>query len=343
MEILKLLSHNILVEEEKIVENEITNNEEAKDFFNSIIDEVLKKETKKSYKPSTLTTEVISIITRVLKDMDSNEKLLENIPKRLLKFEISTQKDIDKLGTKIRKGCLLQAYIKKDGKNYFIITKIEATDGLDMTELRMRAILPSSKKIIKNALFEINEDEEFGDIFLSDTNANISKYWYDDFLELEEMTTDEMNTQKTYEIVMKEIKNKLEKTSPSDYTFCRNACIIFFKTKETFDLNDAVNDIFLSYNFENKEIKKEDIIEKIIRKIEKENLDTQFTLKKDVIKNRLIKIKKRVNEGISIEIDGGIENIKDNIYSIEKNGEKYIIIKSTEEETYKSFNWSDSK
>ena len=46
MEILKLLSHNILVEEEKIVENEITNNEEAKDFFNSIIDEVLKKEKK---------------------------------------------------------------------------------------------------------------------------------------------------------------------------------------------------------------------------------------------------------------------------------------------------------
>ena len=275
--------------------------------------------------------------------MDSNEKLLINIPKRLLKYEISVQKNIDKLGTKIRKGCLFQAYIKKDEKSYFIIAKIEAIDGLDMIELKMRDILSSSKKIIKSAIFEINEDEEFGDIFLSDTNANISKYWYDDFLELEEMTTDEMNTQKTYEIVMKEIKNKLEKTSPSDYTFCRNACIIFFKTKETFDLNDAVNDIFLSYNFENKEIKKEDIIEKIKRKIEKENLDTQFTLKKDVIKNRLIKIKKRVNEGISIEIDGGIENIKDNIYSIEKNGEKYIIIKSTEEETYKSFNWSDSK
>ena len=262
MEILKLLSHNILVEEEKIVENKITN-EEAKDFFNSIIDEVLEKETKKSYKPRTPTTEVISIITKVLKDMDSNEELLVNISKRLLKYEISTQKDIDKLGTKIKKGCLLQAYIKKNEKKYFIITKIEATDGLDMTELRMRAILPFSKKIIKNALFEINEDEEFGDIFLSDTNANISKYWYDDFLELEEMTTDEMNTQKTYGIVMREIKNKLEKISPSDYTFCRNACITFFKTKGTFDLNDAINDIFLSYNFEDEAIKKEEIIEKI--------------------------------------------------------------------------------
>ena len=338
MEILKLLSHNILVEEEKIVENKITN-EEAKDFFNSIIDEVLEKETKKSYKPRTPTTEVISIITKVLKDMDSNEELLVNISKRLLKYEISTQKDIDKLGTKIKKGCLLQAYIKKNEKKYFIITKIEATDGLDMTELRMRAILPFSKKIIKNALFEINEDEEFGDIFLSDTNANISKYWYDDFLELEEMTTDEMNTQKTYGIVMREIKNKLEKISPSDYTFCRNACITFFKTKGTFDLNDAINDIFLSYNFEDEAIKKEEIIEKIKNKIKKEGLDTQFVFKKDVIKNRLIKMKKRVNEGISIEIDGYIENIKDSIYSIEQNGEKYIMIKSTEEETYKSFNW----
>lgn len=338
MEILKLLSHNILVEEEKIVENKITN-EEAKDFFNSIIDEVLEKETKKSYKPRTPTTEVISIITKVLKDMDSNEELLVNISKRLLKYEISTQKDIDKLGTKIKKGCLLQAYIKKNEKKYFIITKIEATDGLDMTELRMRAILPFSKKIIKNALFEINEDEEFGDIFLSDTNANISKYWYDDFLELEEMTTDEMNTQKTYGIVMREIKNKLEKISPSDYTFCRNACITFFKTKGTFDLNDAINDIFLSYNFEDEAIKKEEIIEKIKNKIKKEGLDTQFVLKKDVIKNRLIKMKKRVNEGISIEIDGYIENIKDSIHSIEQNGEKYIMIKSTEEETYKSFNW----
>ena len=157
------------------------------------------------------------------------------------------------------------------------------------------------------------------------------------------MTTDEMNTQKTYGIIMKEIKNKLEKTFQSDYTFCRNACITFFKTKETFDLNDAVNDIFLSYNFENNEIKKEDIIEKIKSKIKKENLDTQFTLKKDVIKNRLTKMRKRVNKEISIEIDGYVENIKDNIYSTEQNGEKYIIIKLTEEETYKFFNWSGNE
>lgn len=54
-------------------------------------------------------------------------------------------------------------------------------------------------------------------------------------------------------------------------------------------------------------------------------------------------MRKRVNKEISIEIDGYVENIKDNIYSTKQNGEKYIIIKSTEEETYKFFNWLDNK
>lgn len=80
-------------------------------------------------------------------------------------------------------------------KKYFIITKIEATDGLDMEELKIREILPFQKNF-KNALFEINEENEIENIFLSDTNGDISKYWYNDFLEIEEMTTDEVNTEK---------------------------------------------------------------------------------------------------------------------------------------------------
>ena len=35
-------------------------------------------------------------------------------------------------------------------------------------------------------------------------------------------------------------------------------------------------------------------------------------------------MRKRVNKEISIEIDGYVENIKDNIYSTKQNGEKYI-------------------
>lgn len=340
MEIFKLLSHSILIEDEKIVENKIEN-EEAKDFFNKVINEILEKDTKKSYKIGSLTTEVVSIIINVLKKNYLYE-ILENISKRLLKVEIEAQKNIDKLKIKIKKGCLVQAYIKKDEKKYFIITKIEATDGLDMEELKIREILPFQKKILKNALFEINEENEIENIFLSDTNGDISKYWYNDFLEIEEMTTDEVNTEKTYNIIMKEIDKGLKEVSPPDYIFCRNKCIGFFKTKEFFDFNEAMNEIFMSYEFENQEIEKEKIVKKIHEKISKINLDTQFTLKKEVIKNRKIKFRESVNQGISIEIEGFLEDIKNNIYSQKHNEDKYIIIKATEE-AYKLFDWEKSK
>ena len=152
MEILKLLSHNILISEEKVQEKEIDNDE------------------------------VISIIQRGFNDLE-----LQNIPKRLLKCEIEAQKQIDKLGIKVKKGCLLQSYIKKEEKYYFIITKIEASDGLDIDDLKIRNILPNTKQVLKNALFELNEEGGFENIFLSDTNSDISKYWYKDFLELEEI------------------------------------------------------------------------------------------------------------------------------------------------------------
>lgn len=340
MEIFKLLSHSILIEDEKIVENKIEN-EEAKNFFNKVINEILEKDSKKSYKIASLTTEVVSIIINVLKENYPYE-ILENISKRLLKVEIEAQKNIDKLKIKIKKGCLVQAYIKKDEKKYFIITKIEATDGLDMEELKIREILPFQKKILKNALFEINEENEIENIFLSDTNGDISKYWYNDFLEIEEMTTDEVNTEKTYNIIMKEIDKGLKEVSPPDYIFCRNKCIGFFKTKEFFDFNEAMNEIFMIYEFENQQIEKEKIVKKIHEKISKINLDTQFTLKKEVIKNRKIKFRESVNQGISIEIEGFLEDIKNNIYSQKHNEDKYIIIKATEE-AYKLFDWEKSK
>ena len=54
MEIFKLLSHSILIEDEKIVENKIEN-EEAKDFFNKVINEILEKDTKNVLTPKSWT------------------------------------------------------------------------------------------------------------------------------------------------------------------------------------------------------------------------------------------------------------------------------------------------
>ena len=139
---------------------------------------------------------------------------------------------------------------------------------------------------------------------------------------------------------MTEIKKGLKKEAPADYIFCRNQCIGYFKTKENFDLDVAMSEIFLSYTFDNEEIEKGKckIVEKIRKKIDDSNLDTQFILKKEVIKDRKTKFREVLNQGISIEIEGHLNDIKNNIHSQEQDGEKYIIIKATED-AYKLFNW----
>ena len=101
-----------------------------------------------------------------------------------------------------------------------------------------------------------------------------------------------------------------------------------------------MSEIFLSYTFDNEEIEKGKckIVEKIRKKIDDSNLDTQFILKKEVIKDRKTKFREVLNQGISIEIEGHLNDIKNNIHSQEQDGEKYIIIKATED-AYKLFNW----
>ncbi|RGY62439.1 hypothetical protein DXA30_12395 [Fusobacterium ulcerans] len=341
MKIIGMASHNIILEKDKIERKQMKTSE-ANIFFNSLIEEILNKETKKAYKIVRETTEVVSIIKEVY-NTETLTKVEDSIPARLLEKEKEAQKEIDKMKKTIRKGCLLQALVEKDEKKYFIISKVEATDGLDMDDFTFTNILPSSKKVLKNCLFELEEEGEISNIYLSDTNGNISKYWYDDFLELEEMLDDEKNTKDMFSIFTKEIKNKLEKISPSDYIICRNSAITYFKTNDNFNLTKAINTIFGMYEFENEELRNKDIPSKIQKKIQEKiqikKLDTEFKLCPKMISSRKTKVRRELTQNISIEVEDYLENMKNDIIAFEEGDEKYIKIRTTNENSFKYFNW----
>lgn len=341
MKIIGMASHNIILEKDKIERKQMKTSE-ANIFFNSLIEEILNKETKKAYKIVRETTEVVSIIREVY-NTGTLTKVEDSIPARLLEKEKEAQKEIEKMNKTIRKGCLLQALVEKDEKKYFIISKVEATDGLDMDDFTFTNILPSSKKILKNCLFELEEEGEISNIYLSDTNGNISKYWYDDFLELEEMLNDEKNTKDMFNIFIKEIKNKLENVSPSDYIMCRNSAITYFKTNDNFTLTKAISTIFGTYEFESEELRNKDISnkikEKIQEKIQKLKLDTEFKLCPKVISSRKTKVRRELTQNISIEVEDYLENMKNDIIAFEEGDEKYIKIRTTNENSFKYFNW----
>lgn len=338
MENILLLSHNIDLETGKI-EGKSLDGEDAIKYFNDLISEILEKENKKSFKIIRDSTEVVSIVRQTFADQHMEESK-DAIPNRLLEKEIKAQETVDKLKIKIKKGSLVQAFVKKDSDYYFLITKIEADDFLASADYKKIEGLPFSKKVLKSCVFHLNENGDIMNIFLADSNGNIATYWYKEFLELEEETTDEQNTKNMFAAFDAILKNELKDKAPADYVVCRNSTLSYFKTQESFAISDAFDYIFGGYSFENESIRRETIEGKINKKIEKKSMDTSFSLKPGSITAKKIKEIKKVNDFISLEINGFDEELKNKIFSKKEGEDKYIILKTTEDKTFDAFNWN---
>src|SRR5690554_1021234 len=80
------------------------------------------------------------------------------IAKKLYDVEIEVQERVDKLGTKVRRGGLLQIKIQHEGKVKFVITKIDDDDFFDETALELKSGLPASKaRLQKTAVAVFND------------------------------------------------------------------------------------------------------------------------------------------------------------------------------------------
>lgn len=167
---------------------------------------------------------------------------------------------------------------------------------------------------------------------------NPAKYWHDTFLELEERTNDETNTDRAFRAVDLVLNKNLKKIAPRDYTVTRNAVISYFKSSEQIDYDQMVNQLFENYvPVELEPEKKKKLIEKLLKLPEEKNFDRQFNVVNSVIK---AKIKKTydVCQGIQLKISEGIDDLDKTISAYrDDEGNKYIKIKTDNDVTFKSF------
>lgn len=210
-------SMHIIDRETDSVHNQNLDHEDAQAYIVQITNEVTQDENIKRYKVKSETTEVIAMINKIFTNQRIEEGDKDVIAKRLLAQEIIVQTKIEHLGRKIKKGGLIQSFfIDGDGIYYFLISKIESNQYLDETELIRRAGLPYDKKALKSCLFLLNIDGEITDIYISDTNRDGTEYWYNGFLELDELTSDEDNTRKVF-LVLSDTLGKELKNFESDF------------------------------------------------------------------------------------------------------------------------------
>ncbi len=325
---------------------------EFDDYIKGLISNINENETTRLFKVRRDTTEVINCAKNIMKLFvdDSNEKnelfieYCENIANKLLTEEIKTQEKISQLGTFIKKGSLIEVLLyNPESEDYsFLIAKVEHKSFFDDINFQRRTgYSTEDNKLWKSCLFKfgnVNDEiciEEIK-VFL-DNNA---KYWTDNFLEIDPMNDDDKNTNNAYRLIESTLNRNIKKIYPKDYTTLRNSVICYFRSKEMFNFDEMYESIFNTYN----PIEMEDdtykayVKDKIIGIKNKPVFDNQFRINQKIITAKVKKVYE-VNNNIEIKIIDGIENLEEiiNSYEDKETGEKYIKIKTNNEETFNCF------
>lgn len=290
---------------------------------------------------------VLNIVNSYIEDAKVSDDEYDKNAKKLIMEENIAQRKIERLNKTIKKGSLFQAVIlnEEEGHYGFLIAKIENKIFYDENTLDIHSgIDGENNKLWKSCLFKLekNEDNQLDITEIKIYSDNGAKYWWDTFLELEPTSNDEKNTKDVFESVDKLLASKLKTISEQDYFTLRNSMTGHFRSKDFFDYQEMINTVFANYEPEkiNKEIYDE-ILKKMKELPEKKGFDSQFSVVKKVVTNKIKRVY-NINTGIQLNVVDYIENLKDTIKSYEEDGQKYLKIKIKEEdeknnELYKTF------
>lgn len=312
------------------------------DYVRQLITYINGNNSIREYCTRSINTEVISCILDIIQNqIDDNfvKYKIDFIANRLLLKEREAQNSISHL-TNVQKGSLIQALLYDDDNNKYtyLLAKVEHTDFVDDTDFSFKSgFSKDTKKIWKTCIFEI-EDLNAPNYAAKVYSNNAAVYWWDNFLELDRVVSDEVNTDRAFRAVESVLNRNIKKVSPRDHTVLRNAVIAYFKSNEYFDFDTMIEDTLKNYHpVELEQDKMNMVIEKIRELPDKHNFDKQFNTVPSKINARIKKVYD-VFPGIQLKITDALENLDDTIYAYRDNdGNKYIKIKTDNDLMYRQF------
>lgn len=308
---------------------------ELSNYVGRLLEEIIQSNNKRSFTFRSEASEVRRAIGEILAE-DYSLASLTNA-QRLLEVEKLTQEKIKHLNSKIHKGILFHAFVVNEhDEKSIIISKADHDEYLDEFEFQLRTGLPYRKRVFKAILVTFDGGNEVKSVYVYDTNAKMSTYWWQTYLELVEKYTDSQNTKKSLEIIDKKIFNKIKIAYPADHVILRNSFIGYFRNKEEFELSDFVNQIFRNYHPIDPDLPLGNIIEQISNLPDRWEFDKRFGIRNEEINKRAVN-KIRLANNLELVMKDHIENLR-NLITAEEDpeGNKFIRIKS--EEGFKIFN-----
>lgn len=332
--------HLLTIDREDDSVQHIPIQESTSDFVEYIRSQQNIIQTKKSvrgFKERNMETEVVSHITKVITSEDEAATASVAIGKRLLKMEVKTAEKHPIANPK--RGSLIIVLYEEDNQEYILLLKVEHDPFIDESDLLRRIGLPIEKATLKSCLLEVSDDK-LGDINIYDSNASIARYWWDDFLELDELTSDENNTKKAFNEVDKLLRRKVGTKHKADYTILRNNSVGFFKTKDSFNVDDFLDYVIGDYEPEDQELDIEKLKGDLSNLPAKKQFDASFNIVSSEIKAKM-RSSVKVNQYVELKIQDYIEDMRNIIHSkIGEDGKKYVMI-SADDEAYAKYQYTD--
>lgn len=333
MEIVSISIFKVDVSEAIASPIQLTNRpQELTNYLNSLINIIVSEPSGREYLFTRDTTEVRGRISSVGNITNGEAVISQTIANRLLDAEATAQNRIEHLGKEIQKGVLIQALVDIDGINKFVICKADHTEFLNDNDFSITFGLPIKKKIFKAFICDYSTNGEINgnSIVIYDTNPVHSHYWWHDFLELQQLRSDEDNTETAFKKLDKHIFNKIRKTHPQEYLELHNSSLRYFRANEAFDIEQFIEGAIGNYTPpEGSTFNVEEWKTKIRELPEKHNFDRQFGIIKSKITAKMKTGKVELTPQIDLNFKEDIPNISDIIHSeLREDGNKYVVIKS---------------
>jgi len=308
------------------------------EFLSELITHIHTNTSVREYKTRSVVTEVIGSILQMVERKDEEEFVVGRvnvIATRLLNKEIEMQQRVARMNISLQKGSLIQSLLWDNDSYKYLLAKVEHADFVDDSDFSFKTGFSKDKKTIwKSCLINISEmdSQEFYAQIYSNTVAN---YWVDDFLELDQVYSDEGNTLKAFRAIDATLNRNMK--GKKDHTIIRNAFICYLKNNEHIDFPTMVESILGQYDPVDLTVDISSIRSKMLELPEKKIFDSQFNSVKSAINARIKKVYP-VNEGIELKITDGIDDLTNTIKAFRaQDGTRYIQIKTNNDETFQKF------
>ena len=305
------------------------NPQNLNDYVEELLNEIIANPNRRTYTFKSGNTEVKTSLRKILENDDDIENITELNAKRLLEKEINTQEWMRSrnMSVEIQKGSLLHLNFDINGTKQIIICKVEHDEVLNELNFEKVRGLNTKKKVFKSILIIFDIQGEITENYVFDKHN--SKYWWDDFLELQQQYTDDDNTEKSLNEIDKTL-TPLRNKFYADYVILRNSVIGYFKNNDNLNYSDFISNVVEGYDPVNDDFPKQALVTKLNELPSKKGFDTQFSVVKKKI-NKKIKHRIKLANNLFLSIDDYVDNLK-NILKTWKDpqGNKYVQILSSQ-------------